>query len=98
MKVTRNGTFQCHNILLSEVCSRGHELIEVDLCPLTYLPPSSSDPLTTMKLLILALLPLLASSLTTPFKAELKKTAEQLIRPGYGLLACDESTGTVGAR
>ncbi|GMH70434.1 hypothetical protein TrST_g4901 [Triparma strigata] len=51
-----------------------------------------------MKLLILALLPLLASSLTTPFKAELKKTAEQLIRPGYGLLACDESTGTVGAR
>ena len=29
---------------------------------------------------------------------ELKETAQQLVRPGRGLLACDESTGTVGAR
>jgi len=29
---------------------------------------------------------------------ELKETAAKLTRPGYGLLACDESTGTVGAR
>ena len=29
---------------------------------------------------------------------ELQETAKQLIRPGRGLLACDESTGTVGAR
>lgn len=29
---------------------------------------------------------------------ELKATAAKLTRPGYGLLACDESTGTVGAR
>lgn len=29
---------------------------------------------------------------------ELQATAKQLVRPGRGLLACDESTGTVGAR
>ena len=29
---------------------------------------------------------------------ELKETAKKLVRPGRGLLACDESTGTVGAR
>mmetsp|Transcript_13516 Transcript_13516/g.29256 ORF Transcript_13516/g.29256 Transcript_13516/m.29256 type:complete len:108 (-) Transcript_13516:469-792(-) len=29
---------------------------------------------------------------------ELKETAKTLVRPGRGLLACDESTGTVGAR
>jgi len=29
---------------------------------------------------------------------ELKETAKTLSRPGYGLLACDESTGTVGTR
>lgn len=29
---------------------------------------------------------------------ELKKTAEFIARPGFGLLACDESTKTVGAR
>jgi len=29
---------------------------------------------------------------------ELRATAAQLVRPGYGLLACDESTGTVGTR
>jgi len=29
---------------------------------------------------------------------ELKETAAALTRPGYGLLACDESTGTVGSR
>lgn len=29
---------------------------------------------------------------------ELCATAKQLVRPGRGLLACDESTGTVGAR
>ena len=29
---------------------------------------------------------------------ELKETAAKLTRPGFGLLACNESTGTVGAR
>jgi len=29
---------------------------------------------------------------------ELKETAAKMVRPGYGLLACDESTGTVGSR
>jgi len=29
---------------------------------------------------------------------ELKETAAKLTRPGFGLLACDESTGTVGTR
>jgi len=29
---------------------------------------------------------------------ELKTTANAMVRPGYGLLACDESTGTVGTR
>merc|ERR1712232_951445 len=32
------------------------------------------------------------------YSSELKETAAKLTRPGYGLLACDESTGTVGAR
>jgi len=31
-------------------------------------------------------------------KAELKETADYIARPGFGLLACDESTKTVGAR
>merc|ERR1740127_209511 len=29
---------------------------------------------------------------------ELRATAAAMVRPGYGLLACDESTGTVGTR
>lgn len=32
------------------------------------------------------------------YAEELKATAKTLVRPGRGLLACDESTGTVGAR
>lgn len=32
------------------------------------------------------------------YSDELKKTASELSRPGYGLLACDESNGTVGTR
>ncbi len=32
------------------------------------------------------------------YGSELKETAGKMIRPGYGLLACDESTGTVGTR
>jgi len=32
------------------------------------------------------------------YSDELKATAKSLVRPGYGLLACDESTGTVGKR
>lgn len=32
------------------------------------------------------------------YSDELIATADSLVRPGYGLLACDESTGTVGKR
>jgi len=32
------------------------------------------------------------------YSDELIATAKSLVRPGYGLLACDESTGTVGTR
>lgn len=32
------------------------------------------------------------------YSDELKATAAAMVRPGYGLLACDESTGTVGTR
>ena len=32
------------------------------------------------------------------YSDELKETAAKMIRPGFGLLACDESTGTVGTR
>jgi len=32
------------------------------------------------------------------YSDELKETAAKLTRPGFGLLACDESTGTVGTR
>lgn len=39
----------------------------------------------------------LGMSLET-YADELKATAEKLTRSGYGLLACDESTGTVGTR
>jgi len=41
--------------------------------------------------------PALSMSLET-YSDELKETASKLSRPGFGLLACDESTGTVGAR
>lgn len=44
-----------------------------------------------------------ASSSTSLFSLEkyadeLIQTANQMVRPGYGLLACDESNGTVGKR
>lgn len=32
------------------------------------------------------------------YSDELRETAAKMVRPGYGLLACDESTGTVGSR
>lgn len=32
------------------------------------------------------------------YSDELKATAAAMVKPGKGLLACDESTGTVGAR
>jgi len=32
------------------------------------------------------------------YAEELQETAQKLVRPGRGLLACDESTGTVGSR
>lgn len=32
------------------------------------------------------------------YSDELKETAAKMVRPGFGLLACDESTGTVGKR
>merc|ERR1719235_2138350 len=32
------------------------------------------------------------------YAAELRETAAAMVRPGFGLLACDESTGTVGTR
>ena len=55
-----------------------------------------------MKLLLVALLPTLTFSLVTPLspslRLELQTTANSLVAPGKGLLACDESTGTVGAR
>jgi fructose-bisphosphate aldolase, class I len=34
----------------------------------------------------------------TPFKEELIATARAICRPGFGILAADESTGTIGAR
>jgi len=30
------------------------------------------------------------------FKNELIENAKKLVRPGYGILAADESTGTIG--
>jgi len=32
------------------------------------------------------------------FKAELIANAQKIVRPGYGILAADESTGTIGQR
>ena len=32
------------------------------------------------------------------YSDELKETAAKMVRPGFGLLACDESNGTVGTR
>ena len=54
--------------------------------------PSSSSILTGVKS---------ASSLNMSlekYSDELKETAAKMVRPGFGLLACDESTGTVGTR
>jgi fructose-bisphosphate aldolase class 1 len=33
-----------------------------------------------------------------PFKDELIATAKRIVRPGFGILAADESTGTIGTR
>jgi fructose-bisphosphate aldolase class I len=33
-----------------------------------------------------------------PFRDELIATAKQIARPGFGILAADESTGTIGNR
>ena len=33
-----------------------------------------------------------------PFKEELIATAKAIVRPGFGILAADESTGTIGDR
>jgi len=33
-----------------------------------------------------------------PFKDELIATARAIVRPGFGILAADESTGTIGQR
>jgi fructose-bisphosphate aldolase class I len=35
---------------------------------------------------------------TTPFAAELIETARAIAAPGKGILAADESTGTIGQR
>jgi len=32
------------------------------------------------------------------YSDELRRTAKTIVRPGKGILACDESTGTVGTR
>ena len=32
------------------------------------------------------------------YKAELIENAKKIVRPGYGILAADESTGTIGSR
>jgi fructose-bisphosphate aldolase class 1 len=32
------------------------------------------------------------------FKEELIANAKRIVRPGYGILAADESTGTIGTR
>merc|ERR1712194_278454 len=37
-------------------------------------------------------------NIATDYSDELKATAASIVRPGFGLLACDESTGTVGTR
>lgn len=37
-------------------------------------------------------------NMATDYSDELKATAKAMVRPGFGLLACDESTGTVGTR
>lgn len=34
----------------------------------------------------------------TPFKDELIANARRIARPGFGILAADESTGTIGTR
>lgn len=38
------------------------------------------------------------ASLTCERKAELKRVAESIVAPGKGILAADESTGTIGKR
>ena len=38
------------------------------------------------------------SAYTGKFADELVKTAQQLVAPGKGILAADESTGTIGKR
>jgi fructose-bisphosphate aldolase class I len=46
----------------------------------------------------LSTLPVVASSSTSRFADELRATAAALVAPGKGILAADESTGTIGKR
>jgi len=36
--------------------------------------------------------------MSTPFAEELKTNAKRICRPGFGILAADESTGTIGKK
>jgi fructose-bisphosphate aldolase, class I len=40
----------------------------------------------------------MVQSSTTDFKEELIRTAKEITTPGKGILAADESTGTIGQR
>jgi len=40
----------------------------------------------------------MVQSTPSDFKAELIKTAKEITAPGKGILAADESTGTIGQR
>mmetsp|Transcript_12902 Transcript_12902/g.37457 ORF Transcript_12902/g.37457 Transcript_12902/m.37457 type:complete len:395 (-) Transcript_12902:50-1234(-) len=52
----------------------------------TNIPQQQQQRLTSLKMAL------------ADFSDELIATANKMVRPGYGLLACDESTGTVGQR
>lgn len=40
----------------------------------------------------------MVESKSNPFKQELIENAKRIVRPGFGILAADESTGTIGTR
>jgi hypothetical protein len=61
-------------------------------------PPSSFFSLSTFAFHFKAAMNLSGNAVTSKYSAELIENAAKLVRAGRGILAADESTGTIGKR
>ena len=58
--------------------------------------PGMQMPVGAMRASVVMATPNAAPVYDGQYAAELRATASAMVQPGKGLLACDESTGTVG--